>query len=130
MLDKIQHFTIKETKNGEEIEKEYPVAFTLNVAEAIQEKYGSLAEWGDVLQPKSNGEPIEPSLKDVLWVFGEMINEGIDIENEEMSKNQKFITHKQVGRLLTKIGMKDATGFIQGLAVDSMTSKNAEATQN
>lgn len=109
-------------------EKEYPIAFTLNVMELIQEKYGNMKKWGEVLQP--TGE--EPKIKDIKWTFKEFINEGIDIENEERNENRSFVTEKQVGRIISSIGMSEITSVMQNLTVDSMKTddlKNLQTTQ-
>lgn len=44
MLDKITYLETKTEK--------YPTAFTLNVMEALQEKYGNLNEWVNLAQKK------------------------------------------------------------------------------
>jgi len=118
MLNDIKHITIDN--------KEYPLAFTLNVMESVQEKYGSIEKWADKLEPKAyknkeTGEMItpEPNIKDLIWTFKEFINEGIDIENEEKGENREMLTHKQVGRLLTKAGVNNVTGMLMNLAVEA-----------
>jgi len=81
MLDIVKHITIGD--------KEYPIAYTLNVMEAIQEKFGTIEAWGNALQPEpyenEDGKVVkpEPKIKDLKWTFTQFINEGIDIENEE-----------------------------------------------
>ncbi len=110
--------------------KEYPIAFTLNVMEAIQDEYGSMEKWLNVMEP---GEGEEIKIKDLIWIFKEMINEGIDIENEEKGEKRSFLTHKQVGRLVSAIGMKDGQEFIKSLTIESVKTdeeKNLTPTQN
>ena len=58
----------------------FPFTYTLNVMEAIQEKYGSLQAWSDLIESKTNPEP---DIKALIFFFTEAINEGIEIENEE-----------------------------------------------
>ena len=48
-----------------------------------------------------------------------MLNEGIDIENETAETKQPFLTSKQVGRMLTEVGIEDITDDMNGLIVDS-----------
>jgi hypothetical protein len=119
MLDIIKHIKV----DG----KEYPVAFTFNVMESVQEKYGSMKEWGEVLQPSSG----EPRIKDLKWTMKEFINEGIDIENEEKGEKREFVTEKQVGRLISCIGLSEITSAIQNVTVESMVTneKNEKTTQ-
>ena len=52
----------------------------------------------------------EPSYKALKFMILEMINEGIDIENDKLKENQKmdFITSKQVGRLISRIGFEES----------------------
>lgn len=107
MIDNIKHITVNNV--------EYPMAFTLNVLENIQEKYGSLEEWGDILEPDEG----EPSIKDVKWVFTEFINEGIDMENELKDEKRPFLTTKQVGRIVSGVGIKNITAIIKGITSDS-----------
>lgn len=121
MLDKIKYITVSE--------KKYPMAFTLNVMESIQEKYGSMEKWGEILQPE--GE--EPKIKDLIWTFKEFINEGIDIENDEKEEKRSFITEKQAGRLISYIGLNEITSQLQDITVASTKTnnlKNVQTTQN
>lgn len=121
MLDIVKHMTINE--------KEYPIAFTLNVMEAIQDKYGSMKEWGDILQPPKNEEP---KIKDIKWTFTQFINEGIDIENEEKNEKRTLLTEKQVGRLITIVGMDKINKEMMLVTAESMKTDNPNemTTQN
>ena len=108
MLDIIKHIEVGDEK--------YPIAFTLNVMEAIQDKYGSLEAWGKVLQPEKG----EPKIKDLKWTFTQFINEGIDIENEEKNEKRDFITEKQAGRIISVIGMEKITDTIFKTSIESI----------
>ena len=94
--------TIKHFKNGN---IEYPLAFTMNVIEKIQDKYGSYEKWGDM----TDGKDREPNIGALKFGITEMINEGIDIENENLENKREFLTPKQVGRLITEIGIAQMT---------------------
>ena len=120
MIDKLKHFTVKE--NG--IEVEYPVAFDINVLEELQDKYGSVDEVKNILEP-SDGKEVK--LKDLKFVFLIMINEGIDIENEEKNTDRKFITDKKVGRLLTEAGIKNMSNQLKDVII---TSNNSNEEKN
>lgn len=100
----------------------YPVAFTLNVMEAIQEKYGSLSEWTEIIEPEEG----EPPFKDIKWIFAEIINEGIDIENERKSESRKFLTTKQVGRIISSLGIDNASATMAGLMSESTSTGESE----
>lgn len=99
-------------------DKEYSIVFNLNVMEAIQEEYGTLEKWGS-LTDGSNGEP---NAKAVIFGFMHMINEGIDIENEEKGTDIKPFTLKQVGRIITEVGLMEATKKLNETVVDSTQS--------
>lgn len=84
---------------------DYPLAFTLNVMEEIQDEYGTLDAWGDL----TSGADGEPNAKAVIFGFTAMINEGIDIENESLEEKRPFVSRKQVGRIITEHGLMSAT---------------------
>lgn len=96
--------------------KEYKLVFNLNVMENIQEEYGTLDKWGELTDGSENGEP---DAKAVIFGFKEMINEGIDIENEENGTDIKPLTHKQVGRIISEVGMVEATQAMNETVVES-----------
>lgn len=95
--------------------KEYKIVFDLNVMQAIQEEYGSLEAWADLTEGKDG----EPNAKAVIFGFTQMLNEGIDIANEENGTKDQPLTLKQVGRMLTAIGMDSAAQTMQEAVVDS-----------
>ena len=102
--------------------REYKLVFNLNVMEEIQEEYGSVSAWGDKTDAK-NGEP---DAKAVRFGFRAMLNEGIDIDNEENGTNDPPLTLKQVGRILTEVGMDSAFEKMSQTVVEStkVDSKN------
>lgn len=104
--------------------KTYKLVFNLNVMEAIQEEYGSVDKWGSLTDGQGNGEP---DAKAVIFGFTEMINEGIDIQNEESDEKLPFLTRKQVGRMITEIGLKESTKTLNDTVIQSTesTEKNA-----
>ena len=100
-------------------DKEYRLVFNLNVMERIQEEYGSIDKWGNL----TDGKTGEFDAKAVIFGFTEMINEGIDIENEEKGTNNPFLTLKQVGRLITSYGLAKATENMNNLITESVKSE-------
>ena len=96
-------------------DKTYKMVFNLNVMEAIQEKYGTIDEWARL----TDGQSGEPNAKAVIYGFTEMINEGIDIANEENGTDEKPLTLKQVGRLITDVGLKEATRRMNDTVINS-----------
>lgn len=104
-------------------DREYTLVFNLNVMERIQEEYGSIENWGALTEGKGK----EPDAKAVIFGFTEMINEGIDIDNEENGTDIKPMTLRQVGRMITEIGLEIATGKLHDTVIRSTesTEKNA-----
>lgn len=123
--------------------KEYKLVFNLNVMEAIQNEYGTLEHWGsltdgteyamrqykeekgsldgwDDLKPKERAKYVgEPDAKAVIFGFTEMINEGIDIDNEDREEKEPLMTIKQVGRIITEVGLGEATNVLNQTVVES-----------
>lgn len=98
--------------------KEYRLVFNLNVMEEIQDEYETLDKWGS-LTDGSNGEV---NAKAVIFGFTAMLNEGIDMDNEDNGTDTKPFTHKQVGRLLTEIGLENMTKQLNDVVVESTKS--------
>lgn len=115
MIDKINYLETESEK--------YPLVFSLNVMEAIQDKYGSIDKWSSLIQ--KNGEP---EIKALKFFMTEAINEGIEIENEKNNEKRKSVTSKQVGRILTEVGLSDTANKIMTTISESIqtddTSKN------
>ena len=104
---------------------DYPLAFTLNVIEKIQEKYGSYEKWGEM----TDGTDKEVNIGALKFGILEMINEGIDIENDNQEIKRNFLTDKQVGRLITGIGLQNLTKKVQETVIDS-TKNNSNTEKN
>lgn len=96
-------------------DKEYKLVFNLNVMEKIQDAYQTLDNWGSL----TDGKESEVNIKALVFGITEMMNEAIDIDNDEKGTNEPFVTHKQVGRILTEIGIKKAAENMNNLVVES-----------
>jgi hypothetical protein len=134
MKDVFKHITIQDTQGNDVT---YPFVFNTNVSEAVQEKYGSLTAWAKKLQPDDTVDPdtkeikkAEPRIFDVIEMYRECINEGIDMENEDKHESKPFLTHKQVGRIVNvvKDSQKELTQLIRESNSDG-TEKNAQTEQ-
>ena len=101
--------------------KKIPLVFNLNVMEEIQEKYGTLGKWGEI----TTGDG-EPKVKDLKAGIMAMMNEAIDIENEENSTDEKPLSEKQVGRIMTEVGIKAIVEKIQEITIASTKSGDNE----
>ena len=122
MIDKLEYLNDDENK--------YPMAFTINVMESVEDEYGGIENWAKLM------DKTEPSYKALKFMVLEIINEGIDIENENLKDDNKkeLLTSKQVGRLITRIGM-DEIGvkvfkLIHGSLPKGDKSKNDQPMKN
>lgn len=119
MIDKLEYLDDGKVR--------YPMAFTLNVMEAAEEEYGGVESWAKLMDQK------EPSYKALKFMVLEIINEGIDIQNEKSNGDKKIepLTSKQVGRLITKIGLDEIGVKVFKLIQESLPkgdkSKNVKA---
>ena len=104
-------------------ERKYPLIFNLNVMEEIQEQYGSVDKWGQMTE-----NPDGADIKVLKFGIKAMINEAIDIENEKNSTNEPMLTEKQVGRILTEVGIKAVFDKIHEITIAS--TKNEDDGKN
>ncbi len=111
MIDKINYL---ETET-----ERYPLVFTLNVMEAIQEKYGTIEAWSSLIQRDG-----EPNIKALKFFMTEAINEGIEIENEKLGEKRKLITAKQAGRILTEVGISGTANKITNMISESIPTED------
>ena len=51
-----------------------------------------------------------------------MLNEGIDIANEENGTDEPHLTHKQVGRIITEVGLQNAAKVMNDTVIESTRS--------
>ena len=102
--------------------REYRIVFNLNVMEAIQDEYGTLDNWGALTDGKAHEG--ETDIKALIFGLREMLNEAIEIDNEDNGTNDPLLTRKQVGRMLTDIGVGKLTEDMNKLVVDSTKNDN------
>lgn len=96
---------------------DYDLAFNLNVMEEIQEKYGSVEAWGELVESTA-----EPKAKDIKFGFLAMLNEGIDMYNDDHEDKRAFLTDKQVGRIISEVGLSEVAQMLNKTVVDSTKS--------
>ena len=99
--------------------QKYDIVFDMNVIEAIQNKYGTFNKWSDLIQPTKKGE--ECNIEALKFGFCEAINEGIDIANED-GADIKPLSLKQIGRIITEIGLNNVNTKIQDAVIESTKS--------
>ena len=102
--------------------KTYKIVFNLNVMEAIQDEYGTLDNWGSLTDGKSHDG--ETDIKALIFGLREMLNEAIEIDNEDNGTNNPLLTRKQVGRMLTDIGVNKLTQDMNDLVINSTKNDN------
>ena len=100
-------------------DKTFKLVFNLNVMEKIQEEYKTLDKWGALTDGSETGET---DIKALIFGFTEMLNEGIDIKNEEEGLNEPFLTKKQVGRIVTEIGLDNVLSSVNKTVISSTES--------
>ena len=111
---------MKDYKFEFEVEdKKYSLVFNLNVMEAIQEEFGTVEKWGAL----TDGKGGEVNVKALIFGLTEMINEGIEIENEVSGEQRALLTKKQVGRLVTKMGLENTVSKLNNAIVESTKSE-------
>lgn len=98
--------------------KELALVFNLNVMENVQAEYGTVEKWGDL----TDGSSGEVDAKALIFGFTEMLNEGIDIANEENGTDDPHFTHKQVGRIITEVGLQNAAKVMNDTVIESTRS--------
>lgn len=106
--------------------KNYTLVFNLNVMQSIQEEYGTVQAWGALTDRKTS---TEIDVKALIFGIREMINEAIDIANEtrEQSEKEPFLSLKQVGRIITQIGIKESAEQLNQLIVESTKTEEKNA---
>ena len=114
---------IKQLKVNDEVT--YPLAYTLNVMQIIQEEYGTINKWGELVEGKGKGK--ESDIKALIFGITEMINEGLDMEADKNGTEFKPITTKKVGRILTEMGLDNATAQMTEVVVESTKSDEKNA---
>ena len=112
MVDKINYLETKTEK--------YPLVFTLNVMESIQEKYGTIEAWSNLIQRDG-----EPDIKALKFFITEAINEGLEMEAEKTGEKRETISTKKAGRILTEIGLSGAASKIMNTIAESIQTEDS-----
>lgn len=102
--------------------QKYQLVFNLNVMEVIQEEYKTIDKWGEL----TDGSKGEPNAKAIIFGLAAMINEGIDISNEDNGTNIKPLSLKQVGRLLSEVGLEEATQKLNNTVIESTEDEKSK----
>lgn len=107
--------------------KQYYLAFTINVMEALQSRYKDINVLFEELV-KADKDPMSIDMKMIIDFFEEMLIEGTDMHNEETGENVQPPTHKQAGRIIQAVGLGESAGIFRDLVVKS--TDTGEASKN
>ncbi len=104
--------------------KEIKLVFNLNVMQVIQEEYKTIDNWSKLTE----GESGEVDIKALIFGLTAMMNEAIEIDNDENGTNEPLLTAKKVGRIITDVGLAQATKALHETVIDATkddSGKNA-----
>ena len=104
--------------------KEIKLVFNLNVMQVIQEEYKTIDNWSMLTE----GESGEVDIKALIFGLTAMMNEAIEIDNDENGTNEPLLTAKKVGRIITDVGLAQATKALHETVIDATkddSGKNA-----
>ena len=100
-------------ENGEKVVKKDADG---NVITRIVKKADGTTEKQVVYETK------EINLKALIFGIKLMINEGIDIDNETRDVKEPFLTDKQIGRIVSEMGLSNATSDLNQAVINSTKS--------
>lgn len=98
----------------------YKLVCNLNVLENLQNEYTSFDNWTELVRPTDPKK--ETDIKALKFAFKEMLNEGIDITNEDEGTDTPLFNDKQVGRIITEVGLTTANEQIMKAITESTKS--------
>lgn len=110
----MKDYIVKFDLNGKEI----PAVFNLNVMEEIQEEYGTIEKWGELTDAKHG----EVNAKALIFGFRAMINEAMEIECDEKGEKATPMTLKQVGRIITQLGLQKSASVLNNAVIEATKS--------
>ena len=98
------------------------LVFNLNVMALLQAEYGSVNKWVALLEDEDNTRNGEPDMTAFIKGFTFMLNEGVDLENDDLpaDKKKQPFTERQVGRLIGRWGQEAVTKAMK----DAVTQSN------
>ena len=110
--------------------KKYPLVCNINVMEEIQKRYKSFTEWSNLCGGATDKKEVDiAAFKTGILL---MINEGLLIESEDNGTEFKEMTPRQVGRLISEVGLVEITNKLTKVIVKSVgadTRKNELSTK-
>lgn len=107
---------------------DYPLLIDLNVIAWAQQTYGSIDAWQDLIIPSDDAR--ETDMKALIETMREAINEGIEYENELSGGDRKFVSIRQVGRILSAYGIEKATQKLMNATIESVKSDDETDSKN
>lgn len=114
-------------------DKQATLAFNLNVMAQIQSEYGSVSAWVELLEDDKENSTRggEPDMQAFIKGFTFMLNEGVEIENDDLPADKKKVpfTERQVGRLITTWGKDEVQKAMQS-AITTATDTGDDTSKN
>lgn len=101
----------------------YPLALTLNVIDALQDRYKNL----DKVLDESK------KLKEVKWVLAQLINDSIDNHNDDHPDKWEHVTEAWVGRKIKSYNILQARKCIMDvflLSIPKSEDEDADPNSN
>ena len=101
----INELELEQIKVGE---VKYPLAYNLNVQARLQKEYGSLKKWLEKIAPQKKDkedEEQEVDIEAVIITARELINEGINIENDNLIEKRPYVSKEEAGRIVSRVGI-------------------------
>ena len=107
--------------------KEYPIAYNLNVQSRLQKKFGSLKKWIELIFPtEKDDDEQEADFEAIIITAKELINEGIDIENDSRNEKRDYISQAEAGRIISEIGIAELTRRLLEISTKSKEENKEE----
>lgn len=103
-------------------DKEYSLAFNLNVVDDLQDKWGSFDTWLEKLA--------DSDIKFIKDIVMYCVNEAIDIKNEEEGTKEKKITSRMAGRMATMFLNPQNLIKLSDMMIYSIMDENEEEPKN
>ena len=98
----------------EAIGEKWPCVYDLNVQSVLQEEYGTINKWIENLYGEEKKES-EINIKTIIFTMKEMINEGIEIENEMGKPYREPISNTIAGIIITEMGVNKMLEIVNEL---------------
>lgn len=111
--------------------RRYGLLFSLNVLDAVQDKYGTIDQLAEIFNPENNKD----WLKDTKWLLALLVNEGANLEEFLGVENPVgHITEQELGLLVDLQNFREVqnaifAAFARGTKDDQAVALTDEETE-